>query len=379
MDFRFTEEQELLRASIGDFLRDQYDHTRRLKALESGACGLPGLWTEWAELGWLSLGFAEEDGGLGLGPVETMLLCEAFGRHNVLEPYAETVLLAGGLLTRTGGAARHGETLAAIMAGTLQAAFAYLEPHHKGSIDDIRTTLRRDGGRWRLDGHKAMVGNGQQADLLLVSARGPADDGLSLLRVAPDAPGVSRRDYRTIDGRGAADFTFDGVLLDDGALLGEAGKAAPIVEAVLDEARFAAAAEIFGAMQALLDMTVDYAKQRKQFGVAIGQFQALQHKMADMFIDIELTRSLLYATAIKRAEGSADAALFTTALKAKADQAGRLVAHHAIQIHGAIATTNELAAGHYLKRLLVLSHLFGGTRYHLARYHTMKHAGAVAG
>lgn len=376
MDFRLSEEQELLRASVGDYLGKNYSHQQRLAGLHRGDVMLPGIWKDCAELGWLSMMFGEQDGGLGLGPIELMLVCEEFGRHLVLEPFLETVVLAGGLLRRAGSPQQKASYLGRLMAGDLQAAFAYLEPHHTGWIGEIKTRLDARNGQWLLTGRKCVVYNAPQAELIIVLARSRSEydgiDGTSVVLVPSDAHGVARRDYRTLDGHSAADIEFNDVVLSDAAILARPGQAQGLIEAVLDEARLASAAEAFGAMQALLDMTVEYTKQRKQFGVSISQFQVLQHKMADMYIAIELTRSLLYAAAIKQHERAEDAPLFTAALKAKADQAARVIVHNAIQLHGAIATTHELSVGHYLKRLIVLAQMFGNPRHHAAQFLSLK-------
>lgn len=376
MNLNLSEEQQLLRASAVDYLRNNYDPRLRLETLARGEVMLPGVWRQWAELGWLGLPFAEEDGGLALGPVELMLFCEEFGRHLVIEPYLETIVLAGGLLRRAGSPAQRARWLAPMIAGEVQAAFAHGEPQHAGWTGTLEARVERHAGAWRLRGAKSVVYNAPQADLLFVLAGG--GDGQSVVMVKADAANLRRRDYRTVDGRCASDIEFDGVLLADDDFVGAPGQAGSVVEAVFDEARLAAAAEALGAMSVLLDTTVEYTKQRKQFGVAISTFQSLQHKMADMYIAIELLRSLLNATAIKQRDGAPDAARFTAALKAKADTAARAVAHNAMQLHGAIATTNELSVGHHLKRLLALAQRFGNARHHTARFAAMGEAGRSA-
>jgi hypothetical protein len=353
MDFTFSEEQEILRDSVNAYLRDRYDYRRQTTPAARAA-----TWRDWADLGWLGLPIAEARGGLGLGALELSILFEAFGRANVVEPYLETVVLAGGLVESAGTATQADRLLPAMIAGDLQAAFA--------EYDQASATLSRSGGGWSLNGTKTVVANGSEARLLVVPA--VDDEGTSRLALVPAGhDGVSMRCYATIDGRQAADIRFVDVGLTPEDVMGTGG-----IDTVLDRARLAAAAETFGAMQGLLDATISYTRDRKQFGQSISQFQVLQHRMADMFIAVELLRGLLYAAAWAQDAGHPDAPMLTSALKVKADTAGRFVAHSAVQLHGAIATTQELSVGQYMKRLLVLSQSFGGTRREIGRFSVLR-------
>lgn len=373
MHIEYSDEQVMLRDSADKYLRDNYDFDQRQAVVRAGTGFSSEQWQSFAELGWLAMPFAEEFGGFDAGAVETMLLNETFGRHLVLEPWLETVALAGGLLQAGGTEALCQQYLPGIAEGTVQGAFAHTEAGRLVGLANIETraTAGSDGG-YVISGSKVVVLNGPAADVFLVTARTagePGDEqGLSLFAVAADAPGLERRNYATYDGRHASDLTLNGVKLPAEALVGEEGLALPMIEKVLDHALLAVCAEAMGAMEALLAATVDYTRQRKQFGQPIARFQVLRHRMADMYIHAELTRSLLMAAAWKLDEGADDESATVAALKAQVGKAGRYIGQNAIQLHGGIATTDELSVGHYFKRLTAIETLFGARDYHLARY-----------
>ncbi|MCK9564084.1 MAG: acyl-CoA dehydrogenase family protein [Bacteroidales bacterium] len=376
MHIEYSDEQMMLRDSADKYLRDNYDFDRRQAVVRAGDGFSGEQWQTFAELGWLAMSFDEEFGGFGAGAVETMLLNEAFGRHLVLEPWLETVALAGGLLQAGGTDALRQRYLPGIAEGTVQGAFAHAEAGRLAGLANVETraTASGDGG-YVISGRKVVVLNGPAADVILVTARTagePGDaEGLSLFAIAADAAGLGRRDYATYDGRHASDLTLDAVRLPAEALVGAEGGALPLIEKVLDHALLALCAEAVGAMEALLAATVDYTRQRKQFGQPIARFQVLRHRMADMYIHAELTRSLLMATAWKLDEGADDAPAMVAALKANVGKAGRYIGQNAIQLHGGIATTDELSVGHYFKRLTAIDTLFGARDYHLARYYRL--------
>ena len=370
MNFSLNEEQQMLADSVRRWVRDGYhgearrrDKTRR--PLDAA------LWRQFAELGWLALPFAEDDGGLGGGPVETMVLMEELGRGLVVAPYVPTVVLGGGLLRRAGTAWRQ-RHLPALIEGRLQLALALDEYERVFAPENTALTATAEQGGYRLDGRKALVLNGDQAHALLVLARtdgAPGDEhGLSLFWLTPDQDGVSLAPHRTVDGHTAAEFTLERVHLPAEALVGEPGGALAPLRATLDEAVLALGAEAVGALSVLLEDTVEYAKTRRQFGVPIGDFQALQHRMADMFMALEQLRSLLLAATLKVAEGHADARRAVRALKARLGLDGRHLAQEAIQLHGGMGMTDELAVGHYFKRLTAINGLFGGADAHLAAF-----------
>lgn len=371
MNFSLNEEQTMVRDSVARFVDSRFDVARYREAVKNPGPVDADTWGQFAELGWLALPFAEEDGGFGGGPVETMVLMEEFGKGLVREPWLATVVLGGGFLRRAGDALRQ-RYIPELVAGRLQLAFAVEE--YGVPFDPAACAMPAtvgDGG-FRLNGSKCMVLNGDQADRIVVLARSagqPGDEeGLSLLLVDPATPGVERRVHRTVDGRQAAEIHFYDVAVPETDLIGARDRALPVVNEVVREGLLALGAEAMGALSVLLDSTVEYAKTRKQFGVPIGTFQALQHRMADMFMLCEQSRSLLLAATLKVAEGHQDAGQAVHALKAQLGRGGRKVAQEAIQLHGGIGMTDELSIGHYFKRLTAIDALFGNADQHLRAF-----------
>ncbi|MFM2150107.1 MAG: hypothetical protein RLZZ187_2413 [Pseudomonadota bacterium] len=365
MDFDLTDEQRLLADSVNRFVADRYGDFEKRQAYRAEPRGYAGAnWSAMAEMGLLGLPLPEEQGGFGGGPVETMLVMEAFGRGLVVEPYLASIVLGLGLLRRAGGDAALVEQVAA---GAATLAFAHQERQARHDLHDIATSARRDGDAWVLDGAKGVVLQGDRADRLLVSARiaGARRDraGIGLFLLDPATPGVTRRGYATQDGLRAAEIVLEGArasLLSEDAL--------PLIELVADEAIAALCAEAVGAMETLRDLTVDYLKTRQQFGQPIGNFQALQHRAADMLVATEQARSItMYAAMMVQ---QPDAAARGTALSAAKALVGRLadqLGKEAIQLHGGIAMTEEYKAGHYFKRLAILGVLLGDVDHHLRR------------
>jgi alkylation response protein AidB-like acyl-CoA dehydrogenase len=373
MFIEYSEEQTMLHDSADKYLRENYSFENRQAALARDAGFNAEQWQMFADLGWLAMTFEEEAGGFGGGALETMILCEQFGKYLVLEPYLESVVLVGGLLEAGGQTAIKQQYLAGLMAGELQGALAYLEEGHMANPQYVAAKAEVAANGYLLNGRKAVVLNGPEADLFLVTARTGNDvldsaAGISLFAVPKNAPGLSCKNYKTYDGRSACELQLDNVAVDAQALVGVAGEFSELAEPIFSRAIVAVCAEAVGAMDALLNATVDYTKQRKQFGQSISSFQVLRHRMADMYMDIELTRSLLMATAWKLDNGSEDAQQCVAALKAKVGKAGRYVSHNAIQLHGGIGTTDEFSVGHYFKRLAAIGVMFGSRDSHLSRY-----------
>ncbi|WP_439547687.1 acyl-CoA dehydrogenase family protein [Falsiroseomonas sp.] len=371
MDFDLTDEQRMLSESVNRLVTDAYGDFEHRKGYRAAPRGFADAnWQALAEMGLLGLPFDEADGGFGGGPVETMIVMEAFGRGLVLEPFLATVVLAGGLLRRAGNEAQRAAILPSVVEGSMVLAFAHQERQARHDLHDVATTARRDGAEWVLDGAKGVVLAGDSADRIIVSARtaGARRDreGISLFLLDPATPGVTRRGYATQDGLRAAELVLEGARVPADAMLGHEGQALPLIELVVDEANAALCAEALGAMDVLRDLTVDYLKQRQQFGQAIGNFQALQHRAADMLVATEQARSMaMYAAMMVQ---SGDAAARRTALSAAkalvaklADQLGK----DAIQLHGGIAMTEEYKAGHYFRRLTMLGTIFGDVDHHL--------------
>jgi pimeloyl-CoA dehydrogenase small subunit len=371
MDFDLSEEQRLLAASVDRLIEDAYGDFERRKAYQAEPRGWSAaLWARYAELGLLGLPFIEADGGFGGGPVETMLVMEAIGRGLALEPYLATVVLGGGFLRLGGSAAQRAQYIPRIADGSLRLAFAHSEREARYDLADVATTARRDGGDYVLDGAKTLVLHGDSAEMLVVSARlagGRRERrGLGLFLVDADAPGVSRRGYRTQDGLRAAEVTLSGVLVRGEAALGVPEDGLPLIEQVVDLALAAVSAEAVGAMQTLLQMTVEYLKTRRQFGVPIGSFQALQHRAADMLVALEQARSMaMYAAMMAEAQDAAERRAAIATAKVQINDSARMIGQTAIQLHGGIAMTQEYKAGHYFKRLTMIENWFGDTDHHL--------------
>ncbi|MEX1154962.1 acyl-CoA dehydrogenase family protein [Parvibaculum sp.] len=372
MDFSFTEEQTLLRNTVQSLLADKYDFDTRRKVTKTADGWRPEMWAQFAELGLLAAPFSEELGGLGGGAIENMIIMEEFGRHLVVEPYVETVVIAGGFLREGGTAAQQEALIPGIVGGETVWAFAYAEPQGRYNLADLTTTAKKDGAGYTINGYKAVVLGAPWAQKLIVTARtsgGQRDrDGVSVFIVDKSAPGVSTRDYPTVDGRRASEITFENVKVGADALIGAEGKGLPLVEKITDEAIAALSAEAIGCMKELNTATVEYCKTRKQFGVPIGKFQVLQHRMVDMFMAYEQSVSMTYMVNLKLGESDAERTKAAAGAKVQIGKAGRFVGQQAVQLHGGMGMTDELNVGHYFKRLTMIDTQFGNVDYQLKRY-----------
>ncbi|MGD0722908.1 MAG: acyl-CoA dehydrogenase [Roseiarcus sp.] len=372
MNFDLTQEQQLLKDSVTRLLADRYGFEARTGYRASTDGWSRDLWRQYAELGLLGVAFPEADGGFGGGPVETMMICEAFGRALALEPYLATIVLAGGLIRRGGSPAQRAELIPGIAAGDALLAFAHAERQSGHDLFDVAATARTDGGAFVLNGEKGLVLHGDCADRLVVSARsagGRRDaGGLGLFLVDARAPGVARRGYPTQDGLRAAEVTLTDVRVGPEAVLGDAQGAAPLIARVADEAIAALCAEAVGAMSEALAMTVDYLKTRKQFGVPIGAFQALQHRASDMVVALEQARSMMMlATMMAGEDDAAERGTAISAAKVQIGRSARFLGQQAIQLHGGIGMTMEYKLGHLFKRLSMIDLAFGDADWHLEK------------
>ncbi len=374
MNFSFTEEQNMLKDSVARFVADQYDFEARRKVADSEAGFSAENWQTFAELGWLSIPFSEELGGFGGGAADTMAVMEELGKGLVLEPFVATVLLFGGVLSNAGSAAQQ-ELIGKIIEGQLQGAFAYLERQSRFALSDVLTTATAEGDSFILNGEKTVVFNGASADQLIVSARtsGEQSDeqGISLFLVDASADGVEKTSYRMMDGQVAANIKLNNVTAQ---LVGEQDKGYAVIEAVVNDGMIAVSAEALGIMQKLNATTVEYAKTREQFGTTIGKFQALQHRMVDMLMACEQTKSLLYRAVCSAEAGTEDALKDVLALKVMVGRAGKLIGGEAIQLHGGMGITDELDVGHYAKRLMMINTLFGDADYQQQRFSAVANA-----
>ncbi len=366
MNFNLSEEQNQIRDSIARFVQENYafDQRNAVVAQEHGFS--EEHWQQFAQLGWLSIPFAEEHDGFGGGPVDTMVLMQEFGRGLVAEPYLATVLLFGGLLQAGADETLKSAYIPRIIAGELQGAFAYLERQSRYVITDIATSARNNGGEWVLNGEKTVVLNGGAAEKLIVAARTSGkqadESGITLFLVDASSAGLERTTYRMTDGQEAANISLDNVTAE--AIIGSEGEGYAVMTPVVDAARLAVCANALGAMESLNAQTLDYCKTREQFGVPIGSFQALQHRMVDTFAACENVKSLLYRAVCAAQDSEADAQRSLLALKVMVGRAGKLIGGEAIQLHGGMGMTEELSVGFYVKRLMIINTLFGDADYH---------------
>jgi alkylation response protein AidB-like acyl-CoA dehydrogenase len=383
MNFDFSEEQQMLRDSVARFVQDGYSFDSRRAIIASE----PGMsaenWQTFADLGWLSVPFAEEHGGFGGGAVDVMVMMEEFGKGLVLEPYFPTVVLFGGLLQAAGSASQRAQLIPGIIEGRTLGAFAFLERQSRYAMADIRTQATADGEGFRISGEKVVVFNGANADTLVVAARSSGEQcdeqGISLFLVAVDTPGVERTSYQLMDGQRVANIRFDDVAVPAEALLGERDQGYPVMERVVREATVALGAEALGVMGKLNEKTLEYTKTREQFGQAIGSFQALQHRMVDTFMAFEQAKSMLYRAVCALENGETDVRREVHALKVMLGKCGRHIFEEAIQLHGGMGLTDELDIAHYAKRLMMINATFGDVDYHQASFNALSYAAERGG
>ena len=372
MDFTVSEEQSMLADSVARFIENDYGFETRQKVAESDLGYSQELWQTYAELGWTAVPFDEDDGGLGGGPVELMLMMEQFGRALLVEPFLANIVLAGGVLRRLATDGQKAQWLAGVIAGETHAALAFAEPQARFDINNIATTATADGDGYLLNGNKSLVLNGGSADILIVPARSTGaqtdENGITLFAVAADSAGVKVRPYKMVDGQQAAEIDFENVSVSSTSVLGEVGNGFTTLREVIDEATLAVCAEAVGIIRSMHDKTVAYAKERVQFGVPIGSFQTLQHRMVETLMECEQSQSLLLWSAMVNESGDSDARKSIHALKHQIGSAGVNVAKEAVQIHGGMGVTWDLDIAHFFKRLTAIDLLFGNADYHLDKY-----------
>ena len=379
MNFDYTDEQNALRDSLSKWAAQQYDFDKR-KAAMADENAWKKNWATFAELGLLAAPLPEEFGGLGGGPIDVNVVAEEFGKALVVEPYVPTVVLGGGALKYSGSAAQKDQHLNAIASGERVIAFAQAEPKSRWSLNDVSTSAKKDGAGYVLSGQKAVVLGGGQADHLLVSARtagGQRDaKGISLFLVSANAKGVTRRDYPTLDDTRASEVYFENVSVGADGLIGAPDAALAVIERIVDEANTAYCSEAVGCMRMMTSSTQDYAKQRKQFGRAIAEFQVIQHRLVDMFMATEESVSMALLATIKLSESDAERAKAVSGAKVAIGKHGRFVGQNAVQTHGGMGVTDEMRVGHYFKRVTMIDATFGNVDYHLKRYVTLERKAA---
>lgn len=372
MNFDFSEEQQLITDTVTRFVQDNYDLESR-RALASSRQGFSSEhWQTMAELGWLGLPLPEADGGFGGNQVDTMLVMEQFGKGLVVEPFLASIILGAGAVKRSDNAALKAELLPGVVDGSRQLALAYAEEQSRFDLNDVITSVTSDGDGYRLNGHKSMVLNGASAQQIIVSARhsgGQTDTaGIVLLAIDTDAEGVTCSGFPTVDGLQAAEFKFENVLVSATRLVAGPDQGYELLNTVATDGILALCAEAVGAMEVLYKDTVEYTAEREQFGHALAQFQVLQHRMVEMFMEYEQSKSLLYRATMETAQGMPTAQRTVHALKYLIGKNAIFIGENAVQLHGGMGMTEELRIGHYFKRLLVLEAQFGNTDFHLQKF-----------
>jgi alkylation response protein AidB-like acyl-CoA dehydrogenase len=369
MDFTYTETQDMLRDTLARFLADTYDFDKRGKMISSDVGRDPGIWKALAnDLGILSAPFSEDLGGLGGGALENMIMMEELGKVIAIEPYLQTVVIGGGALKAAGGALAD-SVIPEIISGNVIIAFAYAEPQGRYDLANLRTTAKKQVGGYVLNGHKGVVYAAPWATHLLVTARTGGSqrefEGVELFLIDAKLPGIVRRDYPTVDGFQASEVYFENVAIPDEALL---PGGMPLIEEIVDEATVAVCGEACGVARKLHEGTLDYSKQRQQFGQPIGRFQVLQHRMADMMMEVEQIVSMTLMATLKLDLPADERKAAVSLAKAKVARSAKFVGQNAIQTHGGIGITQELAIGHYFKRATMIEAQFGSADFHLDRF-----------
>ena len=372
MNFELSEEQQLVADSIERFVQDNYALESRVEL----SAGKPGFsethWQTMAELGWLGLPFSEADGGFGGNQVDTMVLMEQFGKGLVLEPFLASIVLAGGVLKRAGSEEQKKTWLGGVIDGSRKLALAYIEPESGDEPHNVAVAGVAQADGFTLTGTKCMVLHGASADAFVVSFRtggGSTDrDGISLALLPADREGLTVKGFPTVDGLQSAELTFDGVAVAQDDLLGEVGQGFAALNAAINDGILAVSAEAVGAMEVLYKDTVEYTQEREQFDHPMSDFQVLQHRMVDMFVEYEQSKSLLLRAVMEVAAGGDDAQRCIHALKHLIGKASTFVGENAVQTHGGMGVTEELRIGHYFKRLMVIEAQFGNTDYHLEQF-----------
>ncbi len=369
MDFSLNEIQEMMRESASKFIQKEYDFETRRQLSKSDMGYSQKNWELFAELGWLALPVDEEFGGIGGTVLDTIILQEELGKGLVVEPYFATALLGANLINKFARDDQKEDLLENVIAGVQKLALAHSEGHAPFNLTQMRTTAKKKGDNYLLNGKKSVVLDGQNADLLLVVARTSGakgdENGLSVFCLAPDTAGVEIKGYATNDGLRAAEITFSDVEVPASAILGTADEAYKVVHHVLLEGIVNLAGEAVGIMEKLVELTAEYLRVREQFSAPIGKFQALQHRTADMFMEKEQAKSMLYFAAIETAEQAEGFEQACAMLKVRIGNAARFVGQQAVQLHGGMGVTDELNVGHYFKRLTCINNLLGSRDYHL--------------
>jgi alkylation response protein AidB-like acyl-CoA dehydrogenase len=373
VNFELSEEQQLLQDSVARFVTDNYELEKRAKLVAGKSGFSEEYWASMAELGWFSLPFDAADGGFGGNQIDTMVVMEQIGKGLVLEPFFASIVLGGGVLRRAATQDQKADLLPGVIDGSRQLTLAYAEQQARFDLHDVTTTARADGDGFIINGSKSMVANAETATQIIVSARtsgGQIDqNGISLFLIDADAEGVKRDNFPTVDGLRASEVTLKDVRVSAANLLGDLDAGFSILNAAANDAILALSAEAIGAMEVLYKDTVDYTQEREQFDHPLSDFQVLQHRMVEMFMEYEQCKSLLYRATLEAAQGDSETTQQTIhALKYLVGKVGTFIGENAVQLHGGMGMTEELRIGHYFKRLLVIDVQFGNSDYHLQKF-----------
>ena len=372
MNFELSEEQKMIQQSVERFVQENYDLSNRIKISSEDPGYSKEYWSSMAELGWFGLAFDEEDGGFGGNQIDTLVLMEQFGKGLVVEPFLANSVLGGGAIKRGGSATLKESIIPSLIDGSLQLTLAYAEEQSRFDLEDIATAAREDDGNFVLNGKKSMVLNAESADKIIVVARTNGSqvdkEGISLFLVNADSDGLERENFPTVDGLRASEISLNDVKVSPENLIGEKDKGFEILQAVANDAILALAAEAVGAMEVLYKDTVEYTQQREQFDHPLSDFQVLQHRMVDMFMEYEQCKSLLFRATMETVQDPHLSQRTVHALKHLIGKSGIFVGENAVQLHGGMGVTEELRVGHFFKRLLVIDSQFGNADFHLDKF-----------
>ena len=372
MNFELSEEQKMIQQSVERFVQENYDLPKRVEISSKDPGYSKEYWGSMAELGWLGLPFEEKDGGFGGNQIDTLVIMEQFGKGLVLEPFIANVVLGGGAIQIGGSEELKKEMLPGLIEGSKQMTLAYAEQQSRFDLEDVATSARQEGDKFIINGQKSMVLNAESADHIVVVTRtsgGQVDEeGITLFLVDSNAKGIELQNFPTVDGLRASEITFDNAEVSSERMIGELGKGFDILRVVSNNAILAVCAEAVGAMEILYKDTVEYTQQREQFDHPLSDFQVLQHRMVDMFMEYEQCKSLLFRATMETIQDPFLAQRTIHALKHLIGKSGIFVGENAVQLHGGMGVTEELRIGHFFKRLLVIDSQFGNADFHLDKF-----------
>ena len=372
MNFELSEEQKMIQQSVERFVQENYDLPKRVEISSKDPGYNKDYWGSMAELGWLGLPFNEEDGGFGGNQIDTLVIMEQFGKGLVLEPFLANVVLGGGAIQMGGSEELKREILPSLIEGTKQVTLAYAEQQSRFDLEDVATSARQEGDKYIINGQKSMVLNAESADHLVVVTRtsgGQVDEeGITLFLVDSNTKGLEKQNFPTVDGLRASEITLENVEVNTERMIGDIDNGFEILKAVSNNGILALCAEAVGAMEILYKDTVEYTQQREQFDHPLSDFQVLQHRMVDMFMEYEQCKSLLFRATMETIQDPEMAQKTIHALKHLIGKSGIFVGENAVQLHGGMGVTEELRIGHFFKRLLVIDSQFGNADFHLDKF-----------